>query len=185
MKNSVKNTLKIGAGFIAGLVLAAIVPLAIVWSGLIDMSATPEPGKIESALAPWAFDCSMKHHAPAAKNPFANSVAVLPAGLGHYRENCVVCHGAPDVKPADLAQGLNPPAPKLQTDDAQSLRDGEMFWIIQNGIRMTGMPAFGPTRSPEDIWHLVTFVRHLPKLTPAERAAFQAATRGEAEHHAK
>ena len=183
MRNSVKNLLKFGSGMVTGVLLVTIIPFAVLALGLVDLSASNEPGKVESWLAPWAFARSMAHRAPVTKNPFASNTSVLPSGMAHYRENCVICHGAPNVPSSELAQGLNPPAPKLHTDDTQALKDGELFWIIKNGIRMTGMPAFGETHSDEEIWHIVTFVRHLPAITDKERAVLKSAIGGEEEHH--
>ena len=131
MKTSVKNGLLFGAGFFACVLLTFIVPLLVMAMGLMDMSASAKPGLLEKIFAPWAFTNSMEKRAPDAKNPFANDPSVLASGMAHYRENCVLCHGAPHVKPAELAAGLNPPVPKLDTDDAQSLSDSELFWIIR------------------------------------------------------
>jgi mono/diheme cytochrome c family protein len=69
-----------------------------------------------------------------------------------------------------LAKGLNPSAPELQSSDTQAMSDGELFWTVKHGIRMTGMPAFAPTHTDAQIWKIVAFVRHLPNLTPEETA---------------
>ena len=182
MKNSVRNGLIFGAGFFTCVLLTLIVPLLAMAMGMMDMSASAKPGLLEKIFAPWAFTNSMEKRAPDTKNPFANDSSAQVSGMGHYRENCVMCHGAPNVEPAELAAGLNPPVPKLDTDDAQSLTDGQLFWIIKNGIRMTGMPAFGETHSDAEIWHIVTFVRHLPKLTDAEGKTLQPPA-SDMEHH--
>jgi mono/diheme cytochrome c family protein len=182
MKGSVKNFLRFVAGFVTAVLLMIIIPLLVLATGLVDFSARSDPSKIESVLAPWALDRSLDRHAPTAKNPFAKNASVLAAGLAHYRENCLVCHGVPEVPPGELAAGLNPPPPSLLSDDVQSLPDSRMFWIVQNGIRMTGMPAFGPTHSDEEIWKIVTFVKHLPELTDAETSALKTAAIGEAHH---
>ena len=92
-----------------------------------------------------------------------------------------MCHGAPDVDAAELSKGLNPRAPKTLADS--DLSDGKLFWIVKHGIRMTPMPAFGPTHSDEEIWKIVAFVRHLSKLTPQERDSLRAATSEEEHHH--
>ena len=90
----------------------------------------------------------------------------------------MVCHGAPGVDPGEIGQGLNPGAPDLTLPRTQARSDGELYWIVSEGIRMTGMPAFGSTYRDEQIADLVAFVRSLPKLSPAEqqevRAAWQA-----------
>ena len=77
------------------------------------------------------------------------------------------------MDPSEIGEGLNPPAPDLTQPSVQSKTDGELFWIVQNGIRMTGMPAFGPTHKDEELWTLVAFMRHLPELTRAEEAELE------------
>ena len=77
---------------------------------------------------------------------------------------CVSCHGAPGVDASEAGDGLNPPAPDLTLPRVQKRTDGELFWLVQNGIRMTGMPAFGTTHKDEEIWKIVAFVRRLPSF---------------------
>jgi mono/diheme cytochrome c family protein len=171
MKCCARNVLVFGAGFLACALLAAVIPLAVLGLGLMDMSASAKPGLLEKTLAPWAVDRSMERRAPDAKNTFADDPAALPSGMALYKENCVQCHGAPHLDAAAFAAGLNPPAPYLEEPDTQSFSDGQLFWTIKNGIRMTGMAAFGSSRTDEEIWHIVAYVRHLPKLTDAEQKA--------------
>jgi mono/diheme cytochrome c family protein len=109
--------------------------------------------------------------APKKSNPFRSEPERLKAGLEGYRTLCVGCHGAPGVDPSPIGDGLNPPAPDLTLARVQERSDGELFWLVQNGIRMTGMPAFGPTHREEQIWEIVAFLRHLPELTPEEERA--------------
>jgi mono/diheme cytochrome c family protein len=93
-----------------------------------------------------------------------------------------MCHGAPGVEESEFGQGLNPPAPDLTLPVIQKMSDGELFWIVSNGIRMTGMPAFSPTHKPEEVWKIVSFVRHLPELTDEEQKALGAGTDEKAHH---
>ena len=67
-----------------------------------------------------------------------------------------------------MGRGLYPRAPDMRLPATQSLSDGELFYIIENGVRLTGMPAWSSHEAKDDSWHLVHFIRHLPKLTPAE-----------------
>ena len=123
----------------------------------------------------------MARRAPKENNPYAGEPAAIATGLDQYRNNCVICHGAPGVAGAALSKGINPPAPALgkSGDDTP---DGELFWVIKHGIRMTAMPAFGPTHTDEEIWKIVAFIRHLPDLTAPERDTLRAVTGGEAHH---
>ncbi|HKC25231.1 MAG TPA: cytochrome c [Thermoanaerobaculia bacterium] len=173
--------MKFLSGLLIGLLLAAAVPLALMATGSIDVAATAPPFPLEQKLAPWTLDRSVAKRAAALQNPVSKDPAALAAGLDHYRENCVVCHGAPGVEMGEAGKGLNPPPPLLDAPAVQSRTDGQMFWIVKNGIRMTGMPAWGPTHKDEEIWHIVAFMRHLPQITGAEKAKLQPPA--EEEHH--
>ena len=144
----------------AGIVLAA---------GLVDFSASTPPGRLEERLATFAINRSIERHASKGTNPLARSPAAIAAGLALFRTHCVACHGAPGVDPTEGGASLNPPAPGLTLARVQARSDGELQWIVSNGIRMTGMPAFGASRSDEDIWQLVAALRRLPRLSPEER----------------
>ncbi len=86
------------------------------------------------------------------------------------------------MEASEFGRGLDPPAPDLG-ESQKDMSDAELFWIIKNGIRMTGMPAFGPTHGDEQIWQMVTFVRHLPQASEQEHVALQEAVDGlEYEH---
>lgn len=169
------------AGFTFGVIVCVGVPLLVLRLGLVDMSAVREPGPIETFVGNLAYDSWIGRAAPRQHNPFDRNPAAIAVGLDHYRENCVGCHGAPDVEPAELAKGLHPGAPELWKD-SEEMADGELFWTIRQGVRMTGMPAFAPTHTDQEIWKIVAFVRHLPHLTGEETAKLRSATREE-EHH--
>jgi len=155
----------------ATLLVVILVPLLVLATGVIDMGADTKPGFVERNLAPWAVDRSLDRRASDQKNPYADDPKSIAEGLEHYHMDCVMCHGAPGVDPFDLAKGLNPSAPSLNDTD---LSDGELFWVIKHGIRMTPMPAFGPTHSDDDIWKIAAFIRHLPHLTDKERDTLRA-----------
>jgi hypothetical protein len=88
--------------------------------------------------------------------------------IHHYADTCFACHGAPGVSPKEFAKGLNPPAPNL-TKSLDNRSDAGLFWIVKNGIRMTGIPAHGPTHTDDDIWKVVSFVRTLPTLSHEQK----------------
>jgi mono/diheme cytochrome c family protein len=140
-------------------------------AGCVDVSATVTPSAVEEGLANFVVDHSVARRAPKGPNPVAVTPEVLARGLAEYREHCLLCHGAPGLKPSGIARGLNPDPPDLAAPDSQEPSDGELFQVISAGIRMSGMPAFSKSESPETLWKLVAFVRHLPKLTDAEREA--------------
>ena len=138
-------------------------------AGLVDFSASTPPGRLEERVATFALNRSVERHAPKVANPLARSPAAVAAGLALFRTHCVACHGAPRVDPTEGGASLNPPAPGLTLACVQARSDGELRWIVSNGIRMTGMPAFGASRSEKEIWQLVAALRRLPKLSSEER----------------
>lgn len=144
----------------AGLVLAA---------GIVDFSASKPPSRLEERLATFALNRSIAAHAPNAVNPLAGSPGASSAGLALFRTQCVACHGAPGIDPTEAGASLNPPAPGLSLPRVQNRPDGELFYIVSHGIKMTGMPSFSGARSDEEIWQLVAALRRLPHLTDEEK----------------
>jgi mono/diheme cytochrome c family protein len=161
--------MKFFSGILVGFFLVGVIVAIVLASGAYNVAAVTPPSKLESRVATFALNRSVARHAPAAKNALSATPATWKAGLAHFKENCVVCHGAPGVDVAELGQGLNPVAPDLTLPRVQARPDGELFWIVSNGIRATGMPAFSPTHKPDEIWQIVAFVRHLPELTSQEQ----------------
>jgi plastocyanin/mono/diheme cytochrome c family protein len=169
-------------GVLAAVVAALLLAAITVVSGIVDVAARKRA--FPDRILAYATLRSIAHHARDERNPLAGDPAALKAGLEHYREMCITCHGAPGTKPAELAAGLHPPAPDLASAPVQAaFTDGMLYRTIANGIGSTGMPAFAKTHPPDDIWKIVAFVRHLPALTPEERAALAKREPGEHEHH--
>ncbi len=177
-----KNKWKMALSFVAGILVTLLVPILVLATGAINMGADVKLGLIERSLAPWGRDRSVEKRAPKEKNRYAGDPGAIATGFAHYRENCVMCHGAPGMAGAELSKGINPPAPSLGKEENDT-PDGELFWVVKHGIRMTAMPAFGPTHTDEEIWKIVAFIRHLPDLTAQERDSLRAATDEEAHHH--
>jgi mono/diheme cytochrome c family protein len=151
--------------------LAALGAAFYVFSGAYSVAAVPvERGFIEQNLARIS-DKSVARHAAGIAVPPLNDPAAIRLGAAHFRDMCVTCHGAPGVKPTEIGQGLNPHPPNL-VHSAGDMAPNEMYWIIKNGIKMTGMPAFGPTHDERDLWAMVAFIEQLPKMSPE---AYQAA----------
>jgi mono/diheme cytochrome c family protein len=105
-------------------------------------------------------------------NPTVDSPEVLTEARAHWADHCATCHANNGSGETEMGKHLYPPAPDMRGTDTQSLSDGELFYIIQNGIRLTGMPAWGSgsEHDNQDSWKLVRFIRHLPKLTAEEDA---------------
>jgi len=140
---------------------------------------------VSARAEPWALEAwaarSLRHLAvPAGERARANAVPrtdeAVAQGRAHFADHCAVCHGNDGSGDTAFGRGLYPPPPDLSGRATRELSDGEIFWIIRNGIRFTGMPAFGsgPAEQDEETWHLVHFIRHLPDLTPDEREEMEA-----------
>src|SRR5262249_30548705 len=173
--------MKFFSGVICGVVLTAAVPALAIYSGMLSMGASEKPSELEKKVGTMAWETSAEKLGPKIANPFSNKAEALKVGFDHYKENCFICHAAPGIKSSEIAQGMNPAPPML--DDLADLTDGQLFWVVKNGIRMTGMPAFGPTHQDDEIWKIVAFLRHVPKLTPEEKASLAAASEEEDHHH--
>ena len=109
------------------------------------------------------------------RNPEAATTENIRSGLEHWADHCASCHGNDGSGDTELGRGLYPPAPDMRLPATQNLTDGELFYIIERGVKLTGMPAWG-TGTPEgerSTWHLVQFVRRLPTLSEAELAAME------------
>lgn len=107
------------------------------------------------------------------QNPLPASPEDLREARLHFADHCAICHGNDGSGDTPLGRGLYSKPPDLRLAETQSLADGELFWIIENGVRFTGMPAFSPAAgdhgAEQDSWKLVHFLRHLPHLAAAER----------------
>jgi mono/diheme cytochrome c family protein len=146
--------------------LVAVGAAGFLWSGSLDVSAVNSP----SSMVEWALhgvmQRSVRAHASRIEAP-ANLADRAPQGASDFDEMCVQCHGAPGKERDEVGRGLNPRPPSL-VDAAPLWSSSELFWIIKNGIQMTGMPAFGPTHDDDRIWAIVSFVQRLPTMTPAQ-----------------
>jgi mono/diheme cytochrome c family protein len=171
--------------FFAGVVVTVLVVLAIggfvLGTGRFNVAATAPPDFADK-LAPWVLDKSIERGAKSVTDPVSKDPNAVALGLSHYRENCLPCHEVPGVDAAEFHEGMNPSPPDMDAQAVQHQSDAELFWVIKNGIRMTGMPAFGVNHKDEEIRHIVAFVRHVPQLTDAERQALKTGA-GEEHHH--
>ena len=137
-------------------------------------SARAEPTAIERAVAQQLRLLATPRGARTTKNPLPDGPETIRAGLEHFAEHCAICHGNDGSGKTALGSGLYPKPPDLRGERTQKLSDGELFYIIENGVRLTGMPAFGGQDSdPDETWPLVSFIRHLPTLTPEELARME------------
>jgi len=148
-------------------VLAGVISF-VIWVRNHGFSARENPSWIETVLARNARKIATPAGTEEMKNPQPVTEASAAEAREHFVEHCSVCHGAIGRSDTLYGRNLYPKVPDLTQADTQQLTDGELFYIISNGVRFTGMPAFGGEDSPESIWWLVSFIRRLPKLTPEE-----------------
>jgi len=140
------------------------------------VSAKEQPGRVEEFLAGRVRNMAIARRAKAVANPVEYSSEVIADGRAHFADHCAICHANDGSGKTAIGSGLWPKAPDMRLPQTQNLSDGELFWIIENGIRFTGMPAWSTgTKDGETAsWHLVHFIRRLPKLTPEELEEMEA-----------
>ena len=134
------------------------------------VSARPQPSRLETFVARTVRDMAIVWHAPDQPNPLANSEQTVAEGRAHFADHCASCHANNGSGDTEMGRGLYPRAPDMRLAATQRLSDHQLFYIIENGIRLTGMPAWGTgtKAGEEESWRLVHFIRHLPKITPEE-----------------
>ena len=171
-------------GFVLGVIVALIAifggAFLYLKLGLFDVSAIPGPGKMERHMAFMSLDASVERRAPKGPNPVPLTDDVLINAAKEYEEHCSMCHGSQNKSAMNFGNKLSPRAPNLLRHADQD-PDGEVYWVIQNGIRMTGMPAWSGHLSENTTWGLVHLLKNLDKLSPAVMTAWQE-TAGDHEH---
>ncbi|HEV7368443.1 cytochrome c [Arenibaculum sp.] len=169
------------AGAVAVLALLGIVGLFVVYTGSYNVAATEE----HASFTRWAFDTtfhnSVESRADDIVAPEAVTAEMIAVGAGSYKSTCQHCHAGPGVERAEWASGMRPRPPHL-AEAAAEWEPEEVFWIVRHGIKMTGMPAFGPSHDDETLWSIAAFVKQLPGMTPEQYAALGDAQEGGGHH---
>lgn len=148
--------------------IAIMVVVTFIWIGSRGISAKAQPGRVETVIARTMRRLAIPRSARDLSNPVPKSSEIIAQGMAHYADHCAACHANDGSGETELGLGLYPKPPDMRLEATQSLTDGELFYIIENGVRLTGMPAWS-TRTEEGkaaTWHLVHFIRELPTLTP-------------------
>ena len=131
-----------------------------------NLSALPEPGRMETVLATKGKRFFIRRASRGEiPSPTKDVSASLAEGDKIFGTDCSECHGNSGRKPTDAGRWMYPRAADLGSPEVQRYSDRELFWIVKNGIRLSGMPAFSRVESDENIWDLVHFVRTLPGST--------------------
>jgi len=133
-------------------------------------SARAEPSYIETLLAAGARKLAVPSDYRDLRNPFPASTELVQAGMEHFADHCATCHANDGGGNTLFGRGLYPKPPDMRAAATQNKTDGELYYTIENGVRLSGMPAFGGRSKTDDAetWHLIIFIRHLPKLTEQE-----------------
>jgi mono/diheme cytochrome c family protein len=173
--------MKLVTGLVIGILVAIIGALLFTLSGAFNVAATAP----DSSFREWLFDTTMRRSVTMRSSgisapQFTDEQA--KDGSKEYGEMCTGCHGAPGKEPRAIGKGLNPRPPDL-AKSVPTWEDGNLFWIIKNGIKMTAMPAFGRTHDDQTIWNIVAFLKKLPGMTPEQYAAFQDQAGGAEQEH--
>jgi mono/diheme cytochrome c family protein len=157
------------------LVLVGIGLLTGAYIVTTGVSARPQPSRLEAVTARTVRSIAIGARARGIINPLPVSDAVIKEGMEHFADHCASCHGNDGGGDTEMGRGLYPRAPDMRLPATQNLSDGELFYIIENGVRLTGMPAWstGTKEGETSSWHLVHFIRHLPKLTEEEVALME------------
>jgi mono/diheme cytochrome c family protein len=163
--------MKVLVGVIAGLVVAIAGVLLLALSGAFNIAATNS----DNSITEWLFHTAMRRSvvmrsADLAAPQFTDEQA--KDGFKEFNAMCTGCHGAPGKTARAVGKGLSPRPPDL-AEAVRTWDDGNLFWIIKNGIKMTGMPAFGRTHDDQTIWNIVAFVKKLPGMTPDQYQRLQ------------
>ncbi len=160
-------TKRFGAGVAFGMIGAALVAVAIwltvAYTGAYNVAASDQ----HADVVRWTFATTMRHSIASRAGdvalPESFSNDQIAEGARHYSESCVYCHGAPGEDPTQWSRGMRPEPPEL-IEAAAEWSPEEIHWIVSNGIKMSGMPAFGSEDAPEEIVALTAFVSALPGL---------------------
>ena len=163
------------AGAIALLIVVCGAGLIFLKTRANGFSARAEPSVIERWVARQARAMAAPAGARDRTNPIGDSPEVLAEARAHWADHCAVCHANNGSGDTEMGKHMYPPAPDMRQEGTQNLTDGELFYIIQNGLRLSGMPSWGSgkSRDEEDSWKLVRLIRHLPKLTAEEEREMQ------------
>jgi mono/diheme cytochrome c family protein len=160
-------------GIAVVLVLLAGAAVGLVYLKTTGLRGQPTPGALETRIARMARGLAIPGDAKTRTNPLTSDSEALAPGLEHFAKYCSMCHANDGSgEHTAIGNGLFPKPPDLRAAATLYLTDGELFYIIENGVRFTGMPAFGTGQSTpagdKQVWQLVYFIRHLPQITADE-----------------
>jgi mono/diheme cytochrome c family protein len=165
--------------FLTQLLLLLVIPMIVAivgfsWLMSTGLSARDNPGAFETRLARKMHRLAIPSSVRKLSNPMQASPELLVEARRHFADHCASCHANDGSGMTEMGQKLNPRVPDMRAAETQSLSDGELYYIIENGVRFTGMPAWGTGGTNDhDTWHLVLFIRHLPNMTKEDMQDMQ------------
>jgi mono/diheme cytochrome c family protein len=161
-------------GGVLALALVAVAAAAILVDRAHGFSALEPPSAMERWIARSARSMALPAGVKERTNPALDSQEELLEARAHWAYHCAICHANNGSGDTQMGKRMYPPAPDMRLPQTQNRTDGELFYIIENGVRMTGMPAWGGSNHDDlDSWTLVRFIRHLPRLTAQEELDMQ------------
>ena len=168
-----------GSRLVVGAIVCAVVlagALVYFIAAAAGFSARTQPTAFERVVVRAVHHLSVPTRARDAANPVTFSPEVWAESRAHFADHCASCHGNDGRGDTEMGRNMFPRVPDMRLAATQEKTDGELYWIIENGIRLTGMPAWGNGGSDDaDSWKLVHFVRHLKELTPDQLKTMAAA----------
>jgi mono/diheme cytochrome c family protein len=179
--------------FLRDAIVTVVVLAAVIWFVAFShvraggLSADVQPGSMERAVATRLVRLSIPAGADREENPFSSAPDAWRTAAAHFEDHCAVCHGADGHGRTAMGENMYPKVPDLADPGVQRLSDGALFYIIQNGVRWTGMPGWKHEHSPEEAWRLVSFTRKVPSLTADELESVDVTDehRGHAHEHGR
>ena len=156
---------------VASLILIVLAVAAAGYGSILvrrGFSALETPSAIEEFAATTARKMALPSAYRQLRNPIMPSTANIQAGMEHFSDHCATCHSNDGGGHTLFGKGLYPKPPDLRAAGTQNKSDGELYYTIQNGVRLSAMPAFSEAHTAAQTWRLVLFIRHLPQITPEE-----------------
>jgi mono/diheme cytochrome c family protein len=166
-------------GFIVGVVVTLLVLAGIGFAGvttgtLIPANADAAPSGLEKWAASKSLHATIDREAPKSPVPVLLNDNTLNEGIKIYGSNCIVCHAGADGHPSQIGFGLYQKAPLLGKHGVEDDPEGETYWKVRHGIRLTGMPSFGKTLSDDQLWEVSLFLKHMDALPPGPKKNWKA-----------
>lgn len=143
----------------------AIIGFLLAWSGLYSVAASRGHWPLTTTFLDFGLRNSIETHSIGISPPQLDSIELVRLGAGHFAAGCAVCHGAPGSPRNAVFDHMLPPPPSL-SDAAKHWKAGELFWIVKNGLKFTGMPAWPAQDRGDEVWAVVAFLLRLPELSP-------------------